>query len=81
MPSWKRLGEYLQTVKQREIILPFSEIENIIGRPLPKSADEPQFWATVTSTGGPQRQACRAAGFESFLIRGGSYKVRFVRVR
>jgi hypothetical protein len=79
--AWAQLGDYLTNIKTREIILSFQDIEGIIGRPLPKSAELPQFWANVTATGRPQREACRKAGFNSFLIQGASYKVRFERAR
>jgi hypothetical protein len=81
MSAYDALCEYLRGVRTSEVILSFREIEDLIRRPLPKSAELPQFWANVTAGGGPQREACRAAGFDSFLIRGGSYKVRFVRSR
>ena len=81
MSIYDPLREHLRGLKTREVMLGFREIEDIIGRALPESAKRPQFWANVTSGGGPQREACRAAGFESFLISGSSYKVRFVRRR
>ena len=81
MSIYDPLREHLRGLKTREVMFGFREIEDIVGRALPESAKRPQFWANVRSSGGPQREACRAAGFESFLISGSSYKVRFVRRR
>jgi hypothetical protein len=80
MSVYDSLRDYLKQVVFREIELTFREIEKIIGRPLPKSAGRPQWWANQTAPGRPQREAWRGAGFDAFLI-AGSGRVKFCRVR
>jgi hypothetical protein len=80
MSIYDRLRDYLRALTLREVILGFAEIEEIIGRKLPTSAERPQWWANQVAGGRPQREAWRAAGFNAFLI-SGSRKVRFCRVK
>ena len=54
----------------------FEEIEKVLGFPLPKSAERPQWWANVTGDSHPHSQAWQAAGYDAFLVQG-SRKVRF----
>jgi hypothetical protein len=50
MGVYDKLRDHLRSVRFSEILLTFSEIEDIIGRPLPNSAVRPQWWAnTVTA--------------------------------
>lgn len=81
MPSvYDALTEHLKGIRTNEVVINFASIENILGRPLPKSAVRPQFWANQQNYDNrPQRKACRAAGFDTFLIK--PDKVRFVRTR
>jgi hypothetical protein len=79
MSIYDPLRDYLMRHKFRELELSFPKIEEIIGRPLPRSADRPQWWANQVAPGRPQREAWRAAGFDAFLIVG-SRKVQFRRV-
>jgi hypothetical protein len=76
------LGQYLRRQTFNEVVLTFREIEEIIGSSLPSSADRPQWWPNIQNQAqmSPQRQACWAAGYETFLI-AGSRKVRFRRVK
>lgn len=79
MSKYRPLQDYLSKLGLTETILSFKEIEGLVGA-LPPTADLPQFWANSTSPRPrPQRDACRAAGYSSFLIAGAS-KVRFVRI-
>ncbi|WP_431310818.1 DUF7662 domain-containing protein [Labrys miyagiensis] len=80
MPAYDPLAGHLKTVAFREIELSFAEIEKIIGRGLPASAERPQWWANTVASGHSQREAWRAAGFDAFLI-AGRRRVKFVRVR
>jgi hypothetical protein len=80
MSVYDALRDYLKQVTFHEIELTFLEIEKIVSRPLPKSADRPQWWANQTAPERPQREAWRAAGFDAFLI-AGSRRVKFRRVR
>jgi hypothetical protein len=79
MSIYDPLRDYLKQHKFREAELSFANIEEIIGRRLPKSADRPKWWANQIAPGRPQREAWRAAGFDAFLV-AGSRKVRFRRV-
>jgi hypothetical protein len=80
MSIYDALRDYLRRVVFREIVLTFHEIEKIIGRPLPRSAERPQWWANQTAGERPQREAWRAAGFDAFLIKD-ARRVRFCRIR
>ena len=79
MSIYDALRDYLKHVVYREIELTFREIEKIIGRPLPKSAERSQWWENSKAPGHTQREAWRAAGFDAFLI-AGSRRVKFRRV-
>jgi hypothetical protein len=76
------LCTYLSVQVLSELTLTFDEIEQIIGAPLPKSADTPQWWANVTDpqTSHVQRHAWREAGYDAFLMKD-SRKAIFRRVR
>lgn len=82
MSRYDPLRDYLRTQKLTELELSFQEIEQLIGGPLPASAQRPQWWANVRdpATTHVQREAWRAAGFDAFL-RAGSDKVKFRRSR
>jgi hypothetical protein len=80
MAKYDPLRDYLRKQTLREIILPFREIEALVG-PLPASAERPQFWAnTMGDTAHVQRNAWREAGYDAFLL-AGARKVRFVQKR
>ena len=70
------LRDHLAGFQFRDLELSFAEIEAILGRPLPRSAERPQWWANQMGPGHPQREAWRAAGYDAFLI-AGSRKVKF----
>jgi hypothetical protein len=80
--KYDSLRDYLRRQSFDEFSLTFREIEQIIGSSLPASAERPQFWANVQSTTimNPLRQACRAGGYDTFLI-SGSRKVRFRKAK
>ena len=77
MPSkYEPLRAHLAGHPAGEFTLRFAEIEAILGSPLPKSAELPQWWANVTGSGHPYSQAWQSAGFDAFLV-AGARKVRF----
>jgi hypothetical protein len=78
MHVYDPLRDYLKAHKFRELELSFDEIENILERPLPSSAERPQWWANQKGGDRSQRDAWREAGFDAFLI-SGLRKVRFQR--
>jgi hypothetical protein len=79
---YDKLRDYLMNRTTHEIILSFADIEKLIGVPLPKSAERPQWWANVKDpdTTHVQRKSWGAAGYDAFLMAGSS-KVRFVKVK
>ena len=77
MPSkYDPLKRHLQERPRGEFSLTFKQIEEVLGFPLPNSAQRPQWWANVTGGSHSQSQAWQSAGFEAFLV-SGSRKVRF----
>ena len=80
MGTYDPLRDYLRGMQFREVMLSFADIEKMIGRALPKSAERPQWWANVQAPGHSQREAWREADFDAFPI-SGSRKVKFVRKR
>jgi hypothetical protein len=77
MPSkYDPLRDHLQAKPRGEFTLTFKQIEQVLGIPLPKSAERPQWWANTTGGHHPQTQAWQSAGFDAFLV-AGSRKVRF----
>lgn len=79
MSVYDPLRDYLLRQVSHEFELSFYDIETIMGRPLPQSAQRPQWWANQIASGHPQREAWRVAGFDAFLI-SGSGKVKFKKV-
>ena len=74
------LGEWLGKRNDRELILSFEEIEEILGGSLPASADRPQWWANTTKAHtNVQREAWRAADYDAFLLKDQG-RVRFVKI-
>jgi hypothetical protein len=49
MSVYDPLLNYLKRQSLKEIILTFSDIERLLGRKLPKSAQRPQWWANEIS--------------------------------
>lgn len=79
MSIYDPLRDYLQRQTGSRFTLSFTEIEKILGRPLPASANRPQWWANVRATQTHnQREAWRKAGYNAFLE--GASRVRFERV-
>ena len=74
------LTAHLEANGLSEFEITFAQIEAIIGAPLPKSANTPQFWSNTVEYQQPQRKAIAAADHEAFLI-SESKRVRFKRVR
>jgi hypothetical protein len=79
MGIYDPLRDHLRRKTTRKFELTFSEICNIVGRQLPKSAERPQWWANQKDDNRPQRDAWRDAGYEAFLIKSRD-RVRFVKV-
>jgi hypothetical protein len=82
MNKYDPLRDYLRSQTLSEVALSFSEIEHLIGSPLPKSAPRRQWWENEKNpnTTHSQRAAWRDAGYDAFLTKDAS-KVRFKKVR
>jgi hypothetical protein len=78
MLTYDPLRDHLRDHNLKELELSFDEIEKLIGKPLPPSAERPQWWANQIGGKRPQRDAWRDAGFDAFLV-SGSRRVKFRR--
>lgn len=68
MNKYDPLREFLRRQDRAELDLSFEDVEQIIGRVLPPSADSARWWANVRSASVPhvQRRAWHEAGYEAF---------------
>jgi len=80
--DYDALREYLARQKQQELVLSFEEIEEILGRALPRAAQRASWWDSLRSPQEqmPQREACLAAGFVATRMPDGR-SVRFARMK
>lgn len=80
MSKYAPLGEFLR--KQRAIVIPmtFSQIERIVGTPLPKSKRYPAWWSN-NPWNNVMTQIWLDAGFETERVDVESRKLVFRRVR
>ncbi len=84
MNDYDALRDYLmkQKQQQQELVLSFEEIEEIVGRALPRAAHRASWWDSLRSPQEkmPQREACLAAGFVATRMPDGK-SVRFARMK
>ena len=82
MNDYDALRDYLMKQKQQELVLSFDEIEEIVGRALPRAAQRASWWDSLRSPQErmPQREACLAAGFVATRMPDGR-SVRFARMK
>ncbi len=82
MNDYGALYEYLKQQKLAELVLSFEEIEEIIGRALPRAAQRASWWDSLRSPDVkmPQREACLAAGYVATRQPDGK-SVRFKRMK
>ncbi len=84
MNDYDALRDYLmkQKQQQQELVLSFEEIEEIVGRVLPRAAHRASWWDSLRSPQEkmPQREACLAAGFVATRMPDGK-SVRFARMK
>jgi hypothetical protein len=74
------LGAYLDGLDAREAVLTFSDIERILGRPLPASARRYQaWWANEKSGTHSHAKSWMVAGWETRNVDLNAARVRFVR--
>ncbi len=78
--AYRLLGDYLaaQPAGENPLLLGFPAIEQILGRPLPASAQHVSFWTARATTG--LGRALRDAGFHAELwVTDGGLRVAFMR--
>ena len=82
MNDYDALRDYLAGLKREELVLSFEQIEEIVGRALPRAAQRASWWDSLRSPQEkmPQREACLAAGFVATRMPDGQ-SVRFTRMR
>jgi len=80
MNGYQRLTVYLLNRHEPELILTFSEIEEIAERKLPKIANDPQYWSNLRDPRRrhPPNRAARKAGYLTCQIKR-EQKVRFTQ--
>ena len=61
------LGAHLRTRQEAELRLKLSQIESIIGSPLPREAWTPQFWANAADHHSSRRGQWLGAGFKAYF--------------
>ena len=68
MAKYDPLNRYLRRQTTAELVLTFSEIENLLTALLPKSARRREWWANEASPASThvQRRAWMQAGFHAF---------------
>jgi len=80
MNKYDPLRDYLRRLGRQEVALSFTDVEDIIGRVLPPSADRAQWWANIRHAAEPhvQGRAWHEAGYDAFPMVG-SERVVFRR--
>jgi len=80
--DYDALRDFLIGQKQQELVLSFEQIEEILGRALPRAAQRASWWDSLRSPQEkmPQREACLAAGFVAIRMPD-SRSVRFARMK
>ena len=63
MSKYAALGNHLRRKNEKVVILSFSEIERIIGAPLPGSATAYRQWWANSPNNHPQARAWTSAGY------------------
>jgi hypothetical protein len=80
--DYDALRDYLKLQSRTELVLSFEEIEEIIGRALPRAAQRASWWDSLRSPqqAMPQREACLQAGFVATRLPD-ARSVRFKRLK
>ena len=81
MNDYDALRDYLTRQTRPDLVLSFTEIEEIIGAALPRAAQRASWWDSLRSPQEkmPQREACLAAGYVATRLPDGK-GVRFRRM-
>lgn len=80
--DYDALRDYLKKQIVSELVLSFEEIEEIVGRALPRAAQRASWWDSLRSPQEkmPQREACLEAGYVATRMPDGQ-NVRFRRMK
>jgi hypothetical protein len=80
LSDYDALRDYLLQQTAAEFTLTFEQIEELIGKALPRAAQRASWWETERSPqeAMPQREACRAGGYIANRTANGN-AVRFRR--
>lgn len=80
MGKYAPLNDFLSTQERDRIPMSFSEIEELLDRPLPASKQYPAWWSNNPSNN-PMTREWLAAGFETESVNTSSERLVFRRVR
>ena len=82
MSDYDALRDYLKRQTAAEFTLSFDQIEELIGKSLPRAAQRASWWETARSPQEkmPQREACRDGGYVAFRLADAT-GVKFKRAR
>ena len=80
MANYEALTHHLRNLKRNQIELGFSDLQQIIGRPLPKAAKSSSWWSNdaATGTSNGRSRAWLEADFNAELLPGRE-RISFVR--
>jgi hypothetical protein len=80
--DYEALRDYLARQTLLELTLSLADIEEIVGRALPRAAQRASWWDSLRSPQEkmPQREACLAAGYAATRLPDGK-GVRFRRMK
>lgn len=81
MGKYEPLIEFLKRTSQSELPITFDEIEKVIGRKLPGSANNHRAWWSNNSTNSVMTKAWLEAGWKSEQVDMAARKLVFRRVR
>ena len=82
MSDYDALRDYLLQQTAAEFTLSFEQIEELIGKALPRASHRASWWETERSPqeAMPQREACRSGGYIATRTADGN-SVRFKRMK
>ena len=82
MSDYDALRDHLLKQTAAEFTLSFEQIEDLIGKALPRAAHRASWWETERSPqeAMPQREACRSGGYIATRTADGT-SVRFKRMK
>lgn len=79
MSKYEPLERFLKAQKTDEVAMTFSEIEKVIGRPLPEKSSRHRAWWSNNPSNNVMTKAWLSAGFETERVDMGSRRLVFRR--